>query len=148
MPEIKSGNKINHFPVMEEGKDLSLGLQHIPAKATVQIRCDSSVCGRGCTVGSAEILVVIIIPVLGKAWAIWFSSGHRSQRQQLFSKQALEIPSKQRAALESLKARTFLTNRVLSTQLLKAIPAFVFLVFLKKFTRRFKKRRSHRDSIT
>lgn len=55
---------------MEDDKDLNLGLQDTPAKATVGIRSDSSVSGRGCTVRSAETLVAILIPVLGKAWAV------------------------------------------------------------------------------
>lgn len=77
---LETKKEINHFPIMEEDKDLNLGLQDIPAKATVWIRRNSSVNGRGCTVRSAETLVVITIPVLGRAWSVRSSNWPHTHR--------------------------------------------------------------------
>lgn len=105
---LETKREINHFTVM--GEDLNLGLQEIPAKATVWIRCDSSVGGRGCAVRSAQTLLVILIPVLGKAWAVRSANWPPSQREQPHSRPALESLSKQRAALEADTQGTIFTN--------------------------------------
>lgn len=143
---LETKKEINHFTVMGEDKDLNLGLQEIPAKAAVWIRCDSSVGGRGCAVRSAQTLLVILIPVLGKAWAVRSANWPPSQRehhipgQHLGAWESKELPWRPRHKVPY--SQTDFTNPSCWKTLQHSCHYYFQTGLL-----RFSKCRSHRDNI-